>query len=145
MIIVDTNILVDVLQNDSSWADWSVLQLVAQSQIHALMINPVIYAELSMMYESIEALDAAIASAQLQVDQLPHPALFLAGKAFVRYRHQGGTKQNVLSDFFIGAHAAVAGCAVLTRDPRRYRSYFPTVDLITPDKPGGYCVHEPEA
>jgi predicted nucleic acid-binding protein len=143
MIIVDTNILVDVVQNDPSWADWSVRQLLAQSQIHELVINQVIYAELSMMYESIDALEAAVATAELRLNALPRPALFLAGKAFLRYRRQGGTKQDVLPDFFIGAHAAVAGCAVLTRDPKRYRAYFPTIDLITPERAGGFSVHEP--
>lgn len=143
MIIVDTNVLVDVIQNDPVWADWSLQQLLAHSQVHELVINPVIYAELSMMYEFIDVLEAALAKAQLQLNELPRPALFLAGKAFLRYRRQGGGKQNVLPDFFIGAHAAVAGCAVLTRDPRRYRSYFPTVDLITPEGSGGFAVHEP--
>lgn len=143
MIIVDTNILVDIVQNDPSWADWSVQQLLAQSQMHELVINPVIYAELSMMYESVDALEAAVARAELRLNELPRSALFLAGKAFLRYRRQGGTKQNVLPDFFIGAHAAVAGCAVLTRDPQRYRAYFPTVHLITPEGSKGFSVHEP--
>lgn len=132
MVLVDTNVLVDVLENDPSWADWSVAQLRAQSQVHELAINPVIYAEMSLAFDTPQALDNAIAGMELTLADMPRPALFLAGKAFVRYRREGGTRQSVLSDFFIGAHAAVLGCPLLTRDARRYRSYFPTVELIAP-------------
>jgi predicted nucleic acid-binding protein len=131
-MLVDTNVLVDVLENDTDWADWSVAQLRAQAQIHRLVINPVIYAELSLAFSTVEALDEALAALQIPVIEMPKPALFLAGKAFVKYRRQGGTKTNVLADFFIGAHAAVAGLPVLTRDVQRYASYFPTVALIAP-------------
>lgn len=133
MVLVDTNVLVDVLENDPSWADWSIAQLRAQSQVHELLINPVIYAELSLTFETPEALDDALAGMALALAEVPRPALFLAGKAFIRYRREGGTRHNVLADFFIGAHAAVLGCPLLTRDARRYRAYFPTIDLITPD------------
>lgn len=132
MLIVDTNILVDVLQDDAQWADWSVSQLRAQSKVHELLINPIIYAELSLMFEALEALDEAITRMELHFQELPRASLYLAGKAFVRYRRDGGNKQNVLADFFIGAHAAVQRCGILTRDTRRYRSYFPTVALIAP-------------
>jgi predicted nucleic acid-binding protein len=132
MLLVDTNVLVDVVENDPSWADWSIAQLRAQSQVHELLINPVIYAELSLTFESPEALDDALAGMALALAEMPRPALFLAGKAFIRYRREGGTRHNVLADFFIGAHAAVLGCPLLTRDARRYRSYFPTVELIAP-------------
>jgi predicted nucleic acid-binding protein len=132
-MLVDTNVLVDVLENDPTWADWSIAQLRAQAQIHRLVINPVIYAELSLTFSTVEALDATLADLQIPVIATPKPALFLAGKAFVQYRRQGGTKTNVLADFFIGAHAAVAGLPVLTRDVRRYASYFPTVHLIAPE------------
>ena len=108
-MLVDTNVLVDVLENDPDWADWSIAQLRAQAQIHRLVINPVIYAELSLAFSTVEALDEALAALQIPVIETPKPALFLAGKAFVKYRRQGGTKTNVLADFFIGAHAAVAG------------------------------------
>lgn len=131
-LLVDTNILVDVLEDDPEWADWSIQQMRAQAQIHELTINPVIYAELSLTFSSVEALDATIADLGLTFLELPRPALFLAGKAFARYRRQGGAKQNVLADFFIGAHAAVIGALLLTRDTRRYRNYFPSVGLITP-------------
>jgi hypothetical protein len=131
-MLVDTNVLVDVLEDDPDWADWSVAQLRAQAQIHRLVINPVIYAELSMAFSNVEALDAALAALQIAVIEIPKPALFLAGKAVVHYRRKGGTKTNVLADFFIGAHAAVARLPLLTRDVRRYAGYFPTVQLISP-------------
>lgn len=132
MLLVDTNVLIDVLADDPQWADWSLRQLRAQSRIHDLVINPVIYAELSLAFESVEALDRSVESMELGIAEFPRPALFLAGKAFMRYRRRGGQKKNVLSDFFIGAQAAVMDCSIITRDPRRYRSYFPNVGLITP-------------
>lgn len=132
MLLVDTNVLVDMLENDPDWADWSIAQLRAQSQVRRLVINPVIYAELSLTFSSAEALDETLAALQVAVAEIPRPALFLAGKAFVKYRRQGGAKSNVLADFFIGAHAAVARWPVLTRDVRRYAGYFPTVELIAP-------------
>lgn len=133
MLLVDTNVLVDVLENDPQWADWSVRQLRAQSKIHRLAINPIIYSELSLTFSTVEALDQTIDGLGLIMIEMPRPALFLAGKAFVRYRRQGGTKSNVLGDFFIGAHAAVSGHPVLTRHTRRYSSYFPGVVLVAPD------------
>ncbi len=132
MLLVDTNVLVDVLEDDPRWADWSIDQLRAQSKIHLLLINPIIYAELSLTFSRVEALDKTIESMGLALKELPRPALFLAGKAFALYRRNGGKKSNVLADFFIGAHAAVLGCPLLTRDAQRYRSYFPSVELITP-------------
>jgi len=132
VLLVDTNVLVDVLEDDPLWADWSIAQLRAHSR-SGLFINPVIYAELSLTFDSVEALDDAVALMSLGLQALPRPALFLAGKAFVKYRRRGGRGKNVLADFFVGAHAAVLGCAILTRDTRRYRSYFPTVGLICPE------------
>lgn len=132
MLLVDTNVLVDVLENDPDWADWSIGQLRAQSQIHPLAINPIIYAELSLTFSTVEALDDTLDKLGLTIMELPRPALFLAGKAFVRYRRAGGKKSNVLADFFIGAHAAVIGCPLLTRDTKRYQRYFPSVKLIAP-------------
>jgi predicted nucleic acid-binding protein len=132
-MLVDTNVLVDVLEDDPKWAEWSLKQLRAQSQVHELAINPVIYAELSLAFESVEALDDAVERMELGFAELPRPALFLAGRAFLKYRREGGTKANVLADFFIGAHAAVLGCGILTRDGRRYRNYFPRVALVEPD------------
>ncbi|HUW38755.1 MAG TPA: type II toxin-antitoxin system VapC family toxin [Rhodocyclaceae bacterium] len=131
-MLVDTNVLVDVLENDPEWADWSIGQLRAHSKVHRLAINPVIYSELSLTFSTVEALDKTIGELGLVLIELPRPALFLAGKAFVRYRRQGGTKSKVLGDFFIGAHAAVSGHPVLTRDTRRYAAYFTGVTLIAP-------------
>ena len=119
MLLVDTNVLVDVLEDDPEWADWSTHQLRAQSKIHRLAINPIIYSELSLTFSTLEALDQALNDLGLVMIEIPRSALFLAGKAFVRYRRQGGTKINVLGDFFIVAHAAVSGYPVLTRDSRR--------------------------
>ena len=131
-MLVDTNVLVDVLEDDPEWADWSIGQLRKQSRVHRLIINPVIYTELSLTFSTVEALDEVLAGMQLPVVEMPRSALFLAGKAFAQYRRRGGTKGNVLADFFIGAHAAVAGWPILTRDGRRYQSYFPTVNLVMP-------------
>ena len=132
MLLVDTNVLVDVLQDDPQWADWSIGQLRAQSKIHRLAINPIIHAELSLTFATVEALDQTVADLGLVMIEIPRPALFLAGKAFAQYRRQGGTRSNVLGDFFIGAHAAVSGYVLLTRDTRRYTSYFAGVKLIAP-------------
>ena len=131
---VDTNVLVDVLQSDPDWADWSIaqLQLQAQSKGHQLVINPIIDAELSLTFSTVEALDQVLDGMELRMLEIPKPALFLAGKAFVQYRRRGGAKTNVLGDFFIGAHAAVSGLPLLTRDTGRYRTYFPSVKLLAP-------------
>ena len=132
MILVDTNVLVDVLENDPQWVDWSIGQLRNQSKIRRLAINPIIYSELSLTFSTFEALDQTIDDLGLVMIELPRPALFLAGKAFAQYRQRGGTKSNVLPDFFIGAHAAVSRFSLLTRDTARYTSYFPSVTLIAP-------------
>jgi hypothetical protein len=133
MIVVDTNVLLDVLQDDPQWADWSQGQLEAASLTDPLMINPIIYSELSMAFERIEELEATLTEISVALEEIPREALFLAGKAFLMYSRRQGTKTGVLPDFYIGAHAAVAGCPILTRDAGRYRSYFPTVRLISPE------------
>ena len=133
MLLVDTNVLIDVLEDDPRWADWSIRQLRAQAQVHELAINPVIYAELSLAFSRYERLDAVIAGLGLILREVPRPALFLAGKAFARYRSAGGSKTGVLPDFLIGAHAAVEAWPLLTRDAQRYRAYFPSVALVTPE------------
>ena len=133
MLLVDTNVLIDVLENDPRWADWSIRQLRVQAQVHELAINPVIYAELSLAFTRYERLDAVIAGLGLILREVPRPALFLAGKAFARYRSAGGNKTGVLPDFLIGAHAAVEAWPLLTRDAQRYRAYFPSVELVTPE------------
>ena len=132
MLLVDTNVLIDALEDDPRWADWSIGQLRSQAQVHPLFINPIIYAELSITFANVEALDKEVDAMGLKVLELPRPALFLAGKAFARYRKRGGKRTNVLADFFIGAQASVLKCGILTRDPKRYQSYFPTVQLVAP-------------
>ncbi len=135
MILVDTNVLIDVLEDDPHWADWSVAQLRAQAQVHELAINAIVYTELTLAFERLEEVDGAVSRLGLMLLEIPRPALFLAGRAFMSYRRAGGVRTNVLPDFFIGAHAAVGGMAILTRDPRRYKSYFPEVKLLSPAAP----------
>jgi len=130
--LVDTNVLLDVFTNDPQWADWSIRQLDLAALKGPLFINDIVYAELSVRFDAIEALDTVLNEAGLILTPTPRPALFLAAKAFQRYRSAGGAKSNVLPDFFIGAHAAVSDLPLLTRDPKRYRTYFPKVDLVAP-------------
>ena len=132
-MLVDTNVLIDVLNNEPQWAEWSIHQLRVQSKIHVLSINPIIYAELSCTFKKVEDLDEVLQVMELKFNQITKPALFLAGKAFQRYRRQGGVKNSILADFFIGAHAAVSRLPVLTRDTQRYQTYFPTVKLVSPN------------
>jgi predicted nucleic acid-binding protein len=132
VIVVDTCVLIDVLDADAQWAEWSRDQLDRWSSRGPLIINPVIYAELSVGSESMESVDRVLAEAELDFREIPRDALFLAGKAFQLYRHRGGTRSGVLSDFFIGAHAAVLGVPVLTRDLGRYRGYFRRLKLVVP-------------
>lgn len=131
-MLVDTNVLIDVLCDDPEWVNWSIAQLQAQSMVHKLVINPIIYSELSLTFSSIEELDKALESMEIPMLEMPKAALFLASKAFLQYRQRGGTKNNVLGDFFIGAHAAVSRMPVLTRDTSRYGTYFPTVQIVSP-------------
>ena len=132
MTLVDTNIILDLVTNDPAWAGWSIRQLDTVALKGPLMVNPVVYAELSVRFAAVEALDAMLDRAGFVMAELPRSALFLAGKAFQRYRAAGGARSGVLPDFFIGAHAAVIGAPVLTRDVRRFGTYFPTVELVTP-------------
>ena len=132
MLLVDTNVLVDVLQDDPQWADWSIGQLRAQSKVRTLCINTVIYAEISLSFSTIETLDETVAAMALEIQEIPKAALFLAGKAFAQYKRRGGTRTQVLPDFFIGAHAAVNRWPLLTRDASRFRSYFPGMVVLAP-------------
>ncbi|MDP2811379.1 MAG: type II toxin-antitoxin system VapC family toxin [Rhodocyclaceae bacterium] len=133
MILVDTNILLDIAEDDPLWGDRSLRHLESAAKRDEVAINPVIYAEFSVGYERIEEVEAVLRAISLQVLPLPREALFLAGKAFRNYRQRGGTKVGVLPDFFIGAHAAVSNMPLLTRDASRYRSYFPALTLIAPE------------
>src|SRR5690606_6639113 len=130
MLLVDTNVLLDVLQDDPQWAAWSIGQLRAHAQVHALAINPVIYAEISLSFSTVEALDSVISEMAFHVQELPKAALCLAGKAFLQYRRGGGRRTQVLPDCFIDEHAAVNGCALLTRDASRFCSYFPGLRVL---------------
>jgi predicted nucleic acid-binding protein len=133
MILIDTNVLLDVVTNDPAWADWSQQQLDAAALRDRLAINPVVYAEFGSQFRRIEDLDDMLAYADIAVADMPRPALFLAGQAFKTYRRRGGMRTGVLPDFFIGAQAAVLGAPLITRDAGRYRSYFPTVELVAPE------------
>ena len=132
MTLVDTNVLLDVLTSDPTWADWSIGQLDSAVLRGPLAINDIVYAELSVRFASIEALDAVVAEMGVVIAAMPGTALFLAGKVFQRYRAAGGRRGGVLPDFFIGAHAAVLGCSLLSRDAGTYRAYFPRIELVTP-------------
>jgi predicted nucleic acid-binding protein len=133
MILVDTNALLDVVTRDPEWAEWSKRQLDAAALRDRLAINPVVYAELSAGFETIEQVEAVLGLVGITVVQMTRPALFLAGRVFQEYRRRGGIRTGVLADFFIGAQAAVIGATLITRDVSRYRSYFPTVELIAPN------------
>ncbi|UPK28147.1 type II toxin-antitoxin system VapC family toxin [Bradyrhizobium sp. 195] len=133
MTLVDTNVLLDLVTDDPNWAGWSVAQLEAASLKGPLLINDIVYAELAVRYNRIEGLDAFIDEAGLDIAPIPREGLFLASKVFAQYRKAGGSRTGVLPDFFIGAHAAVAGLPLLTRDVGRYRTYLPSLNLIAPD------------
>ncbi|MFN3548335.1 MAG: type II toxin-antitoxin system VapC family toxin [Mesorhizobium sp.] len=136
MMLVDSNVLLDLITGDPVWAEWSVDRLDVAARSGPLVINDVIFAELSVRYARIEALELFLSEAGLELVPIPRPALFLAAKAFQNYRKAGGQRSGVLPDFFIGAHAAVSNITLLTRDARRYRTYFPTVKLVAPDSVG---------
>jgi hypothetical protein len=132
-VLVDANVLLDLMTQDARWFDWSANALAQAADRHRLVINPIIYAEVSTRYSRIEDLDAAIPKAMFDREPLPYEAAFLAGRAFLSYRQRGGIKTAPLPDFFIGAHAAVAGYDLLTRDASRYRTYFPKLSVISPN------------
>jgi len=131
-VLVDSNIVLDVFLNDPKWADWSESKLDEYDQLGILYINSIIYSEISIGFKRIEDLESAIAKASLRMMEIPKEALFLAGKAYLKYKKRKGTKRTPLPDFFIGAQAAVQNLDLITRDVSRYQSYFPTVKLITP-------------
>jgi len=131
-VLVDSNIVLDVFLNDPKWADWSESKLEEYDQLGTLHINSMIYSEISIGFRRIEDLESAIAKAGFQMLEIPKEALFLAGKAYLKYKKRKGTKRTPLPDFFIGAQAAIQNLNLITRDASRYQSYFPTVKLITP-------------
>ena len=133
MTLVDTNVLIDVLSDDPMWFDWSSAWLDRRSDEGAIFINEIIFAELSVQMESEAEVEQALAALRVTLARTPIEALFIAGKAYERYRAAGGIRTGVLPDFFIGAHAQIARWPLLTRDVRRFRTYFPDVGLITPN------------
>ena len=130
--LVDSCVLLDVITGDEQWADWSAAQIAAAVDAGRVVINPLIYAEVSVGYQRVEELEELLPAADYEREPLPYLAGFAAGKAFVRYRRSGADKRSPMPDFYIGAHAAVAGYRLLTRDVRRYRTYFPTIDIVAP-------------
>jgi predicted nucleic acid-binding protein len=132
-VLVDSSVLLDVITGDGTWSEWSTDALDRAANRAVLVINALVYAEVSVGFDSIEALEAALPTDLYRRERLPYEAGFLAGKAFVRYRRDGGMKRSPLPDFYIGAHAAIAGHQLLTRDATRFRTYFPTLDLIEPN------------
>ncbi|MFH7319612.1 type II toxin-antitoxin system VapC family toxin [Desulfurivibrio sp. D14AmB] len=131
-VLVDSNVLLDIFTEDSRWFSWSADRLAECAEYSPLIINPVIYAEISVGFTRIEELEDALPQSSFSRRPLPWEAAFLAGKCFLRYRRAGGSRRSPLPDLFIGAHAAVEGLVLLTRDAARYRSYFPRLELIVP-------------
>ena len=131
-VLVDSNVILDVVTQDLRWFDRSAAVLARMAGDHELIVNPIVYAEVSVGFERIEELEAALPGESFRREPLPWEAAFLAGKCFVRYRRAGGSRRAPLPDFYIGAHAAVRGIPLLTRDAARYRTYFPRLELILP-------------
>jgi hypothetical protein len=132
-VLVDSNVLLDVAYGDPRWGSWSSTALASLADEAVLVIDPLIYAEVSIRFESIEAVDSALPASLYRREDIPYEAAFLAGKAYVAYLARGGRRRTILPDFMIGAHAAIAGYRVLTRDPGRFRTGFPSLELISPD------------
>lgn len=130
--LIDSCVLLDVITGDKRWADWSAAQIAAAMDTGRVVINPLIYAEVSVGYGTIEELNELLPAGDYQREPLPYAVGFAAGKAFLRYRRGGGDKRSPMPDFYIGAHAAIARYRLLTRDVQRYRTYFPTLEIIAP-------------
>ncbi len=133
-VMVDSNIILDILEEDSAWFDWSRREIERLSDTCQLVINPVIYAEVSVGFKKIEEVEAALPHTFFIREPIPWEAAFLAGKSFLRYRKAGGIRKSTLPDFFIGAHALVGGMVLVSRDAGRYQSYFPALKLIAPSR-----------
>ncbi|MBI2198164.1 MAG: type II toxin-antitoxin system VapC family toxin [Candidatus Rokubacteria bacterium] len=131
-ILVDSNVILDVVTEDTTWFEWSSGQIARLAEDHVLVINPIVYSEVSVGFERIEEVDSALPVDFFRREALPWEAAFLAAKCFLRYRRAGGRKRSPLPDFYVGAHAAVRGLPLLTRDARRYRTYFPRLTLVAP-------------
>lgn len=132
MILIDSNVLLDLFDQQAEWHAWSAAALASAGNVAELVINPIIYAEASIRFRTPTEFDNEFPPEDFLRRALPYSAAFLAGKAHFEYRRRGGVRAATLPDFFIGAHALVAGYKILTRDPRRFRRYFPSVELIAP-------------
>jgi hypothetical protein len=132
-VLVDSNVLLDVVTEEPRWYGWSAERLAELADTADLVINPLIYSEVSVGFDTLEALDEALSTRWFRREPLPWAAGFLAGKCFQQYRRAGGTRRSPLPDFYIGAHAAIMEMRLLTRDARRYRSYLPRLEIISPD------------
>jgi len=130
--LVDSNVLLDYLNEDDHWTDWSSAMLVDAAEHGMIVVNQIVFAEVAVRFDTFDAVDRALPPEYFVREPLPWEAAFVAAKCFTQYRRRGGTKRSPLPDFFIGAHAAVTGMALLTRDPRRYRAYFPKLKIISP-------------
>jgi predicted nucleic acid-binding protein len=130
--LVDSNVILDVVTEDPEWLEWSAAALSRQANVGPLVVNPIVYAEVAARFERIEDLEAALPDDYYQRREMPWEAAFLAGRSFLKYRRRGGERRSPLPDFYIGAHALVAGFTLLTRDARRYRAYFPKLRIIAP-------------
>ncbi|MBE1564281.1 type II toxin-antitoxin system VapC family toxin [Nonomuraea africana] len=133
MTLIDTCVLLDVLMEDPTWADWSDDAIAQAKTEGSVIINPIIYAEVSVGFDRVENLDDALPHTEIERVDLPYEAAFLAGKAYLTYKERGGIKSSPLPDFYIGAHAAVESYRLLTRDVQRFRTYFPTIELVCPN------------
>jgi predicted nucleic acid-binding protein len=131
-VLIDSNVLLDLMTEDPRWSAWSAAAIETAANRYRLVINAIVYSEVSVRYSRIEDLEAALPKGMIEREAIPYEAGFLAGKAFLADRRRGGTKRSPLPDFLIGAHAAVGGYRLLTRDATRYRSHFPSLDLISP-------------
>lgn len=131
-VLVDSNVLLDIFTEDATWFTWSANALTDAAERSVLVVNPIIYSEISVGFKTIEELEDALPVSDFRRDPLPWEAGFLAGKAFLAYRQRGGAKRTPLPDFYIGAHAAIAGYTLLTRDPARYKTYFPKLRVLAP-------------
>lgn len=136
-VLVDSNILIDIATKDAAWARWSASALTRVANEAILVINPIVYAEISATFSRIEAVEATFPQEVFRHEPLPFEAAFLAGKCHRDYRRRGGVRSSILPDFLIGAHAAIKGYRLLTRDARRFASYFPRLSLIAPDPADG--------
>jgi len=130
--LIDSNVLLDIFTEDKEWYNWSSETLAKEAEYDLLYVNPIIYAEISISFDTIEALESAIPDDYILREAIPYEASFLAGKCFVKYRKSGGTRQSPLPDFFIGSHATIRGWKLITRDKGRFNTYFSNLKVISP-------------